>query len=235
MKVYIRSLINQFIPIPCLLCGISTTFDCRICVSCQKNLPAFKSTCHSCGLPVPSLDVHRCGQCLAKPSPISRTVCGFSYQFPVDKLIVQFKYHQQLGIGETLSHLLAFKIKQLYQGDSLPEQLIPVPMFPKRLASRGFNQAEIISKQLSKYLNIPVNNQSCKRVIDTKPQEGLNARQRQKNLQNAFKRINHVPPHVAIVDDVITTGATISALVETLSATDVTRIDVWSLARTPAN
>ncbi|MBU2711980.1 ComF family protein [Zooshikella harenae] len=235
MKVYIRSIINHLIPIPCLLCGVTTSFECRICSPCQKNLPSFKVACQTCGLPVYSANTYRCGHCIAKPTTINRTVCGFSYQFPVDKLILQFKYHQQLGIGETLSQLLAEKIQQQYLDDALPEQIIPVPMHPKRLASRGFNQAALISKQLSKQLSIPINTQSCQRVVETKPQEGLNANQRCKNLQHAFTRTNTVSPHIAIVDDVITTGATINALVETLSSADVTRIDVWSLARTPAN
>ncbi|MGI0119153.1 ComF family protein [Zooshikella sp. RANM57] len=235
MKVYTRSIINQLMPIPCLLCGVTTSFECRICSPCQKSLPSFNVACQSCGLPIYSPNTERCGHCIARPTIINRTVCGFSYQFPVDKLILQFKYNQQLGIGETLSQLLAEKIKQQYLDDALPEQIIPVPMHPKRLASRGFNQAALISKQLSKYLNIPINTQSCKRVIETKPQEGLNAKQRSKNLQHAFTSTHTVSPHIVIVDDVITTGATINALVETLNSARVKRIDVWSLARTPAS
>jgi|TARA_Y100000310_G_scaffold344463_1_gene457360 ComF family protein len=158
----------------------------------------------------------------------------YRYVAPIDRLIIEFKYNRKLLIGKVLSYLLARHLLDSYQ-DSTPELLIPVPLHPKRLRERGFNQALEIADVISDCCRIPIDNRSCSRVKHTDAQRNLSARQRQRNIRNAFRLDREISVgKVAIVDDVVTTGATVAELSSTLLAHGVAEVHVWAIARTVA-
>jgi ComF family protein len=147
-------------------------------------------------------------------------------------LISRFKYQGDLAAGELLSDL--FTHHAAFTSQPTPDVLIPMPLHPSRLKERGFNQAGLLATRLSKQLHIPVDHHACKRVRATAHQMGLNAGVRKKNLRGAFTCAESLADKsVAIIDDVVTTGATVNELASTLRRGGVRYIEVWCLARTP--
>lgn len=155
----------------------------------------------------------------------------FVYAQPVDRLIAQFKHQHRLIVGHILSELTADA--WLAHDCNLPDLLVPVPLHKDRRRSRGFNQAEEIAKVLSRRAGIPLDNQSCTRVIATPDQKALTATERQKNLRQAF-RLNKTlkGASVGIVDDVVTTAATVTEIARLIRAAGADRITIIALART---
>ena len=143
-------------------------------------------------------------------------------------LMQQFKYHHQ----PELSRLLARLFYQRIALNSLPEILLPVPMHPWRQWRRGYNQAQEIARPITQQLNIPCNNRLLARTRATKVQAGLSRELRQTNLNNAFIIKPHSYRHVAVLDDVVTTGVTVTTLVRLLKASGCQRVDVWAICRT---
>lgn len=210
-----------------------------LCRYCQGVLPRSSQACFTCGIAIPCSEsgnalIQSCGACIGQMPVQYRSVCAYKYEFPFPELIQQLKYQRQLSQTPLLSALFADYCRTAYQDDCLPEFIIPVPLHPKREFSRGFNQAEILSKGIGKLLGVPLLNHTIQRIRHTPPQMGLSITEREHNLRGAFK-LNHFPNahHIALFDDVITTGATLSTLAKLLSKRGVQRIDFWSLARTP--
>lgn len=185
-------------------------------------------------MPLPRNQPTRCGQCLVRTPSFTRCISAFEYRYPVDRLIVKFKYNQQLIIGKVLAYLAAEIIQQRMEDVELPDLLIPVPIHPKRLRQRGFNQALEIADVISQRLLVPVDYQSCTRLIDTAPQKSLSAKQRHSNLKGAFAVSHALADHsIAIIDDVMTTGATAEAIARCMIKAGASKVQVWTLARTP--
>ncbi|GAB4194663.1 MAG: hypothetical protein Tsb002_26410 [Wenzhouxiangellaceae bacterium] len=153
------------------------------------------------------------------------------YGPPLDRLLQGFKFHQRLASGRLLSRILADAV--LHDDAPLPDCLIPVPLHPRRLRQRGFNQAAVIANDLGCWLQRPVAAHCLRRVRHTPAQSGLSLDQRQRNLRRAFVAQGPLPAHVALIDDVITTTSTVRACARELAAAGARRIDVWALARTP--
>ncbi|MDX1519717.1 MAG: ComF family protein [Gammaproteobacteria bacterium] len=202
-----------------------------ICNGCFADLPDVGQACPVCALPV--LHGQVCANCLhAERIPFDRSISLYRYEYPANRLIIDLKFHGQLQLGCFLGHFLARKVVR--QGVDRPDGLVPVPLHPARLAARGFNQSREIANRAAQELGVPVFNRACKRVRDTRPQHGLSAKVRTQNLKGVFlpdhdfcKAISHV----AIVDDVVTTGATVTALAVALYRAGITRIDIWSCCR----
>lgn len=154
-------------------------------------------------------------------------------------MIHQFKDKADVEAGKFLTTQLVTNIEHAYGNNSLPQCIIAVPMHWKKLLQRGFNQADIISHHLSKTLDIKVI-QPIKKCAPTANQHQLNKHQRQYNLQNSFTLTekSHITlaeiDHIALVDDVVTTGATVNTLASILKKTGANNVDVWALARTPS-
>jgi len=201
-----------------------------LCDACLNELPYIKSACKSCGLPLNDIHSDKCGSCVTTPPPVHQAISVLHYDSPVDYLIKHMKYHNQLSIAELLGKLLVDKIKE-FPGD-LPEQIIPVPLHVERLKRRGYNQAIEIARPISRALNIPINLTDCTRVKATAPQIDLPASERGKNIKNAFEISTHLKSrHIAILDDVMTTGSTVWEIADTLLASGVEQVDVWTCAR----
>ncbi len=184
--------------------------------------------CPICLWPVPTAEI--CGACLKKPPAFTRTIAALRYTFPIDALIQSFKYQANLAIAPILADLL---IKKLTAIETRADVIIPMPLHPIRLRERGFNQAMEISRYISKHMGIMILPDSCSRIKHTLPQTGLPWKDRQKNIHKAFScKIDLSGKHVAVVDDVMTTGATLNELAKTLHQQGAAEISNWVVART---
>lgn len=234
----IRKVYNFLLqPDACLLClGKLAGQQLPICNGCQLDLPWLLHGCRHCTLPIPVGDVE-CAGCQQKRQPFRKAYCAWRYDFPLDMLIGNFKYTRDWPTGRLLSLLLAGHLDYLQQeeGLQLADALIPVPLAGKRLRQRGYNQAGMIANWLGQSLERPVLHQAVQRIKTTQIQQGLNVRQREANMRNAFKVSQPqqvAGRHLALVDDVLTTGATCAALTRVLLDAGARRVDVYCLART---
>lgn len=239
----LSELVNKFsfrtlIPSPCIICGICCQNEISLCDFCHGELPWIDRSCYACGLALPDsgLEANYCAKCLLGPPPFNFCRGIFQYRQPVSKLISQFKFHGRTDIGFTLAELLAKEFVSEYADIPMPEYLVPVPLHQQRIRSRGFNQALEICKSITKASGIPIANNFVVKRKHTPPQSQLeSAYKRKLNQKNAFfiatrnnlKNVNHI----AIIDDVITTTATIRSIADTCKAYGIRRIDAWCLAR----
>jgi len=205
-------------------------------MACETELPWLGDQCQTCALPLPTAGL-TCGQCLKQPPAFERVATPWTYSFPVDTLITRFKHSAKWPLGRLLAELLAQFLQHRFDEDlNRPDTLIPVPLASKRLRKRGFNQAVMLARWLSTSLDIPCDETLLLRVQDTSAQQDLNAEARKKNLRNAFALTPDAcikGRHLALVDDVLTTGATAQALARLLMDAGAARVDVYCLARTP--
>ena len=219
----------------CVACQSPLYFGAHgLCSRCRKQIisPAY---CGRCGAPL-NRSAMGCGNCLANPPIWDQMVVAGRYLPPLSELIQNFKLRRQFDLDGTLARLLYLALRQARREHQLlwPEALIPVPLHPKRQWLRGYNQAELLSAWLAKKLAIAHLPYVVKRIKNTPSQRNLNARERSQNLQNAFalpENYRFPYQHVALVDDVITTGATLEALSLVLKKAGVQRIQVWGIAR----
>ncbi|MCH9638942.1 MAG: ComF family protein [Betaproteobacteria bacterium] len=209
----------------CLLCGISTNQD--FCNACFSNLPRLPDNhCPICLRAV--ISKSRCGVCIADPPKFTRTIAALRYAFPVDALIHALKYQANLPIAPILAKLLC----QYIGTTQLPDLIIPMPLHPNRLKERGFNQALEISRYIAKQYNVPLLLDGCKRIKHTAPQMGLPWKSRHKNIRNAFAcKVELSGMHVAVIDDVMTTGATLNELAKVLNKQGASEISNWIVSR----
>lgn len=221
----------------CLLCGDSTDAVEPLCHACEGDLPWLGGHCRQCALPLPGTGLS-CGACLKQPPSFTRVEAPWRYAFPLDTLITRFKHQAQWPLGRLLGALLSQHLLHAFaDGLARPEFLLPVPLAGKRLRSRGFNQAEMLANWLSATLELPVRGDWLLRPQDGAHQQELDAAARRRNLRNAFAIKTGADirgRHLALVDDVLTTGATAEALARLLLRAGAARVDVYCLGRTPA-
>lgn len=211
----------------CLLCGAIAGGD--FCPACYRDLPQLPAShCPVCLWPVPTNEI--CGNCLKKPPAFTRTLAALRYTFPADALIHALKYQTNLAIAPVLANLFIARLKTM---ETMPDVIVPMPLHPIRLRERGFNQAMEIGRTIAKQTGIALLPDGCSRIKHTLPQTGLPWKERQKNIRRAFScRIDVSGKHVAIVDDVMTTGATLNELAQVLRRRGATEISNWVIART---
>jgi len=231
-QVYIWSKNKQ----PCLLCDEPADGIAPVCSACETELPWLGDHCRTCALPLPAAGL-TCGHCLKQPPAFEHVIAPWTYSFPVDSLITRFKHNAKWPFGRLLAELLAQYLQHRFEDDlQRPDALIPVPLATRRLRQRGFNQAAMLAHWLSDALDIPCDERLLLRTQDTDAQQALNAQARRKNLRNAFSLIPGAAVkgrHLALIDDVLTTGATAQALAWLLIDAGAVRVDVYCLARTP--
>ncbi|UUQ62851.1 ComF family protein [Pseudomonas fuscovaginae UPB0736] len=231
-QVYIWSKNNQ----TCLLCDEPSDNPHPLCSPCESELPWLLDYCQTCALPLPVAGL-TCGQCLKRPPSFEQVIAPWTYHFPVDSLITRFKHQSQWPLGRLLGELLALALRERFDhGLPRPDLLLPVPMAVKRQRQRGYNQAAMLMNWLGKCLQISGDEHRLLRIQDTVAQQELDARARRRNLQNAFALAPGASVeglHLALVDDVLTTGATAESLARLLLRAGARRVDVYCLARTP--
>lgn len=234
-KVYNLSLFDRFSRLwsSCVLCDQPSGRHLDLCLSCESSLPWLANPCPRCAFPNMQASDH-CAECQQREPLQRRTISLFHYEFPLNRLIGNFKYHQRFEYGHLLADLLALYIaKNLEQAD-FPEAIVPIPLHKTRQIERGYNQAMLLAKQIGKRLHIPVVHSGLEKIKHTTQQATLNAEQRKHNLADAFRANSQIklPKRVAIIDDVYTTGATSSAAITALRAEGISEIDLWTIART---
>ena len=219
----------------CVLCLSPTDNTHLLCSECEMDLPKNASHCVRCALPLPITQANQemliCGQC-QKISPYYTTsLIPHLYASPLRELIGQLKFHGNLSYSPLLAQSFIHSLKD--RKHNLPECIIPVPLHKQRLHERGFNQALELARIIAKQLQIPLDYALCQRNKATPFQSGLSAKQRKQNLKNAFSLSkNHHYKHIAIFDDVVTTGTTVNELAKQLKKSGVEIIEVWAIART---
>ncbi len=211
----------------CLLCG-SSTVGPDLCRACLASLPRNAIACGHCALPLDAPAPY-CGHCLQHPVPWQSAWAPFRYGWPLNLLVTRFKFSGNLAAGRVLAQAwqLAGKPRDL------PDCLVPVPLHRRRRQQRGYNQALELARPLAREWDIALAPQLLQRCRATPPQSDLDAVARRRNLRHAFMaRVPGRPPqHVALVDDVMTTGATLAVCTRALRHAGVERVDVWALAR----
>ncbi|KII31734.1 ComF family protein [Pseudomonas fluorescens] len=220
----------------CLLCDEPVEAEMPICVACETDLPWLGDHCQTCALPLLATGL-TCGECLLEPPAFEQVVVPWLYGFPVDSLITRFKHNAKWPFGHLLADVLGEYLQHRFdEGLPRPDVLLPVPLAGKRLRQRGFNQSAMLARWLSQSLDLPCEETVLRRIKETDAQQDLDAKARKHNLRNAF---NLMPDaqikdrHLALVDDVLTTGATAQALARLLINAGAARVDVYCLARTP--
>ncbi|HEU4708802.1 MAG TPA: phosphoribosyltransferase family protein [Methylophilaceae bacterium] len=212
----------------CVFCEVSLkNSQLSICLPCLQSLPAASDNdCPQCGLT--SAD-QLCGHCLKSPPAFDATHALFRYAYPLDGLLQKYKYGNALVMAELFGKLLSTSRKNF----PLPDLLIPMPLHPQRLQERGFNQAVEIARVTARELKLALDIQSCKRIRFSAPQATLPLKQRVRNMRNAFAcERNLTGMKVALVDDVMTTGASLNALATAVRKAGAASIECWVLART---
>ena len=220
----------------CLLCDEPAEAEMPICVACEAEMPWLGEHCQTCALPLPEAGL-TCDGCLLEPPAYEQVAVPWRYDFPVDSLITRFKHNAKWPFGHLLADVLSQYLQHRFDEDlPRPDALLPVPLAAKRLRQRGFNQAAMLARWLSQQLDLPCEENVVHRIQDTSAQQDLDAKARKRNLRNAFaltSDANVKGRHLALVDDVLTTGATAQALARLLMNAGATRVDVYCLARTP--
>lgn len=217
----------------CVLCGAAGRApDIDLCEACERDLPANGHACSVCAEPLqPSstLDL-TCGACLKRKPRFDAALCAYRYAYPVDHLVQALKYGGSLAPARVLASLLARRIEAT--AISLPSILIPVPLSEPRFRRRGYNQAIELGRHLHRRLGIVLCTDLVTRVRDTPEQAGLDRKQRRKNIRGAFTAHRRIAgAHVAILDDVVTTGSTVNELAKVLKRAGAKRVEVWAVAR----
>ena len=237
IKQKFHKIIDRLFAAQCLICALSSN-NKLICRYCQETLVQERPCCQRCGLALNQSSLF-CGDCLQQAHLFTQLHALGSYQKPYSALIKKLKYSKQLIYGELLGELLTESIRLNFSPlqISAVDYLLPVPLHTHKHRHRGFNQSEIIARVTAKQLSIPLLLEKIERHVKTDPQEGLSLHKRKKNLNNAFSIENSLQQKIAgsyivIVDDVVTTGATVNSLCKTLLAAGAQRIDVWCICRT---
>ncbi|BBP73303.1 amidophosphoribosyltransferase [Pseudomonas sp. Seg1] len=220
----------------CLLCDEPAEAEVPICDACEAELPWLGDHCQTCALPLSAAGL-TCGECQLEPPAFEQVVVPWLYGFPVDSLITRFKHNAKWPFGHLLADVLGQYLQHCFdEGLPRPDVLVPVPLASKRLRQRGFNQAAMLGRWLSKQLDLPFEEQVLRRIHDTNAQQDLDAKARKRNLRHAFALAPDADVkgrHFALIDDVLTTGATAQALARLLRDAGAARVDVYCLARTP--
>lgn len=229
---WLNSLQERLYPPRCLLCGAPGHAGLDLCPGCLADLPRVAHPCFQCGQPLPAAAAAqtRCGACQKRPPAFDRCIAPLAYAGPVPLLVAGLKFHQRLAAGRLLGELLARHL--LAREEPMPELILPIPLHRQRLRRRGFNQALELALPLSRRLGLPLDRRSCLRQRATEPQTALDLAQRRRNLRRAFTLTGPLPArHIALVDDVVTTGSTSSELARLLKRAGAERVEVWAAAR----
>ena len=230
------------IPTVCHLCAESGEHDIpNLCSACQTSIPYIDNACECCAIPIgndlndlnkKSTDGSRCANCTVNRPIYDTSLTVLHYQKPMDVLFNRLKHHRDITVAATFANLLADKI--IASNTELPDIILPIPLNWKRQLMRGFNHSQAIAAVLAGKLGINLDTNVLTRVTNNAPQQGLTRAERLKNLDRCFEASKSVRnKKVALVDDVVTTGATMQAAATALYIRGTKSISAWSVARTP--
>ena len=225
----IGRVIGRALPQTCALCA-ERCGDAVLCAPCMNALPALPPACPRCARPSPGSAV--CGTCLKRPPKFAATLAACSYAFPLDRLVQALKYDNRLALAEPLGDALAAAVLRAPASYPRPDALIAVPLAAARQRSRGFNQSIEIARVVARRTALPLVF-GLERVGDAPAQASLPWTQRRRNVRGAFAcRLWFAGRHLALIDDVMTTGATLEEAAKALLQSGAARVDAWVDART---
>lgn len=216
-------------PQRCLLCAAPA--GAPLCPACRDSLPRLDGpACPRCALPVPAAgsphEAGVCGACLSQPPRYDRVVAACVYEHPLAELVQHYKYNDALALGPEFAQLLAPRV------DRGVDLMLPLPLSRRRLRERGYNQALEIARVLHRLTGVPLAPRACRRVRDTPPQVGLDWETRARNVRGAFECVADVRgKRVAVVDDVLTSGATLNEMAKVLKRAGAAEVQGWVVAR----
>ncbi|HMM58053.1 MAG: ComF family protein [Xanthomonadales bacterium PRO7] len=228
----LRRLQFAVLPPHCLLCGQAGAIGRDLCAACAADILRNRVCCPRCALPLDA-PAPLCGECLQSAPSFASACVPFVYANPLDQLETRFKFGRNLAAGRVLSELWIDAARE--NPPPLPQALVPVPLHPERLRERGYNQALELARPISREFGIALYNDILVRERSTAAQSHLDADARHKNLQGAFALVPNasLPAHIALFDDVMTTGTTLRECARTLVRAGAQRVDVWAVARAP--
>jgi len=232
MKLMDKLLLNLF-PSRCILCQQTVGQGLEVCSACYLALPHNETCCVRCALPL-AQDTGGsvlCGRCIKTPPAFDYAHSPFRYEDEIITLVHQLKFSEKIRFSRSIGEMLW---QHFSTTDERPDCLLPVALHKSRMRQRGFNQSIEISRELAKKLSVPIEHSAVLRQRHTPAQTGLSAKQRQKNIRGAFMMAGELNyKHVLIIDDVMTTGATVNELAKLLKKNRVERVGVLSIARAP--
>ncbi|MBV52802.1 MAG: hypothetical protein CL816_01900 [Coxiellaceae bacterium] len=216
----------------CVVCRMKTKQ--LLCEACFSYLPHHPDACYQCGNAFTTADNSNdtCGQCLSQPPEFTRTVAPFKYQGYIQSWILSLKFNRCIRHAKLLAYLFSRQMENYYQNTSRPSLIIPIPLHQQRQQQRGYNQAQCIAYHVSRMTRIPMNATGLIRHKATQAQAKIGLKQRRDNVLNAFLCNNKsLPQHIALLDDVMTTGNTLNAACKTLKKFGAQYVDNWVLAK----
>ncbi|MDB5973223.1 MAG: ComF family protein [Hydrocarboniphaga sp.] len=223
-----RSWLDLAAPPTCLFCS-SPTDGPGCCAGCRADLPWNRSACPGCALP--SVLPQICPRCSRRPRRFDSAWSAFVLAAPVHSGLLGLKYHARFVQARVLGELMAAELRS--RREPLPDLLLPVPLHWRRLIRRGYNQALLLARELGCQLELPVDTRTLRRPGAGRDQIGQSASARRANLRGVFSASGSLQGrHIALVDDVMTTGATFDELARVCRRAGAKRIEVWSVART---
>ena len=237
-RAAVDRLLDLCFPPDCLLCGLparaarccAACRAARCCAACRADLPWIRRGCPICARPLAAGGAAACPGCA--PGSLDGSFAALVYEYPVSALIAQLKYAGRTDVGRGLGELLADALGSA-GWDRPADCIVPVPLHPARERERGYNQAEEIAAPIARRLGLSLGARLCRRLVDTPRQTGLSATQRANNLAGAFSASRLVSGAcIAVVDDVLTTGATARALASALRRAGAREVRLWAVART---
>lgn len=234
MKSILHKLETIIFPYICNICKSSSDINFDLCSSCLNKLPVLVDRCYVCGAYLDKLtESVSCESCQDITRNYDRLCPLFEYTDPISSFITRIKYNRDLKYAKLFGRLFAKRISKFYKSyTELPEVIIPVPLATRKHKIRGFNQSYSIFKYAARELEIKLDLNIVKKVKNTKAQAKLNKNDRKRNLKSAFQVAGDIPyQHIAIVDDVYTTGSTVDAVSYGFRERGVELIDVWVIAR----
>lgn len=225
---WLRSTQTWLSPGRCLACTAALPGKTDFCPACERSLPRFREACPVCAAAAPADGP--CGQCQKHPPTFTRTLAAFAYVAPIDQLIWRMKYRGRLDLTRALGEQLAAHLARAL--DRPPDRLVPVPLHRARLRERGYNQSLELARPVARRLGLTLDPYSLQRVRPTPPQMQLPHAERARNIRGAFAaRTSFTGQRIAIVDDVMTTGATVHELARCLRRAGAAAVEVWVVAR----
>lgn len=229
---WLAGLLRVLLPSNCALCGLGA--DGAVCTACEQAYVLGRARCPRCANPVPAADLGRpCGACLAHAPAFDATVAACDYDPPLDGLVMQLKFGARLALAPWMARVMQDAVRALPEA---PEILCPVPLGPRRLVERGFNQSLEVARPLAALLGAELAPRLARRVLDTKAQSGVAPGERRANVRGAFELPDEAQVqgrHIGVVDDVMTSGHTLNELAAVLKHAGARRVTNLVFARTP--
>lgn len=222
----------------CFICGEEVQdSNFELCNKCEKRLPLVKKHCMKCGSPIYS-DATHCLTCKSNKRFFDFARSAFIYKDGIAHAIQELKYENKKYLARPLAKFLEIQYLSVKNEIKPVDYIVPIPLSKERFKKRGYNQAELLSRELSKLVNIPTNTEIVGRVKDTVSQTKLTFKERQENLNGAFKILNRTKvkdKSLILIDDVLTTGSTVSHCAEVLKRAGAKAVYVLTVATTDSD